>query len=293
MSLELSTKLLQKNLDNPIAQQPATSCTTSAKVAGVTLGSLCTFGAAIELVKPKLVATAGSILIGHPVIAGAAIVGTCALGVLLGKCCSSSREAQSNLFSVDLTATWSKISKSSTAQEYKDQLARDFRGPFQVNINAAPYSYKKDCKENELDDYTGKLVNSIVSQLTELGIDDTFANKILSFTSQTGIMAIKNEALKIIKNEFCSTKLDSLIGSDGSGDDIPITSSVTIAKTKGSVNVEITGSLTLKLKGFDSTGALYTQDEPITIHYKLDLNTMKAQVSGISEKEINLTKWEV
>ena len=291
MSLDLHTKLLQNNLENPIAQQPATSCTTSGKVAGVTLGSLFTFGGAIELVKPKLVATAGSILIGHPVIAGAAIVGTCALGILLGKCCSSSRQAQSHPFPVDLTATWSKISTSSTQENYKDQLARDFRGPFQVNINANPYSYKKDCIEAELDGYTESLVNSIASQLTELGIDEPLANKILCFTSQTGIMAIKNEALNIIKNEFCSTKLDSLIGSDGSGDDIPITSSVTIAKTKGSVHVEITGSLTLKLKGFDSTGGLYTQNEPITIYYKLDPNTMKAQVSGVSEKDINLSKW--
>ncbi|NDB84645.1 MAG: hypothetical protein EB127_18370, partial [Alphaproteobacteria bacterium] len=224
-------------------------------------------------------------------IAAATLATTCGLR-LLRKCSNK----QSETPPVDLKDLWGTVSKSRagveyTKADYQDQLARDFKGPWQVNINNTTYTYQKDCAEDRLDEATLHIVSSITEQLTiALGQDQELINKVLSFTSQTGIMAIKNRALEAIKEEFCPKEITLLIGSDGSGNEEPITSYVTLTKTACSVDINITGSLTLKIIGFGTQDELYTQEKPITVKYSLDVTKMKAQFSGVSGNDINLTK---
>lgn len=275
----------------------ASRSTPATKAACGAIASLTTVGTAagvIQGVNPGLIthaaASTGSILLAHPLIAGgiaaATLAATCGLR-LLCKC----YHQQSYTLPIDLQRVWSTVSKSRagveyTQADYQEQLARDFRGPWQVNINDTKYLYQKDCP-----DHSTEIARSVADRLDkDLEKDQELINKVLSFTSQTGIMGIKNHVLETIKTEFCPEEITGLMGSDGSGDDEPIISSVTITKTACSVDAKITGSLTLKIKGFGTQGELYIQEKPITVKYSLDVTKMKAQFSGVSENDINLTK---
>lgn len=300
MSLEIKSQALEAKLlqtDQTIEQTSESSCTPATKVACSTLASLGTVGATgavIQGVNPGLIthaaASTGSLLLAHPLIGGtiaaATLATTCGLR-LLCKCYNQ----ESQTLSIDLQRVWSTVSKSRagveyTEADYQGQLARDFRGPWQVNINDTKYLYQKDCPDNSTE-----IARSIADRLDkDLEKDQELINKVLSFTSQTGIMGIKNHVLETIKTEFCPEEITGLMGSDGSGDDEPITSSVTITKTACSVDAKITGSLTLKIKGFGTQGELYIQEKPITVKYSLDVTKMKSQFSGVSGNDINLTK---